>query len=318
MRTVIAVALSALLVQRAVADPATADAELKQAEGLAANGDFLGAAAHYKLAYAADARPELICNAGVAFYKAKDVVRAHLYLSRCQERGTALDAGFVAAVRNALSAVETALRAGAFTPVDIVASPEGATLTISTMEPSDAFVGSRLLWLPNGKHTLAARAEGYTPQTFEIDAQGKDRQPITLTLQRTPALVVVPPPRPSARLPPREMPPVPSPQEPARPSKALAVAATSVSALALAVAGISYVVAHNRAERSQFALTEDQYTADTESIDSWNATFGVSLTVGIVGAAAASYLWYRALKTPARVQVDASGRAAWLTISGRW
>src|SRR5262245_31134437 len=100
MRMVIATTVVALLVTaRASAAPAAADAEVKLAEDAASKGDFGGAASQYKLACTADARPELICNAGVAYYKAKDATRAHLYLSRCQERGTALDAEFVSAVR---------------------------------------------------------------------------------------------------------------------------------------------------------------------------------------------------------------------------
>ena len=110
MRKVSVPAMLVLLATAAHANPAS-DIEEKAAENAAAAGDFVGAANRYKAAYAADAKPELICNAGVAYYKAKDATRAHLYLSRCQERGSALDADFVSAVRGALAAVEAQVRA---------------------------------------------------------------------------------------------------------------------------------------------------------------------------------------------------------------
>jgi len=62
---VLATLVLVLLTTAAHANPAS-DAAENAAQGAAAKGDFVAAANHYKAAYAADAKPELICNAGVA------------------------------------------------------------------------------------------------------------------------------------------------------------------------------------------------------------------------------------------------------------
>lgn len=312
MRMVIAVTLTAIAARAASADPATADAETKQAEDLAARGDFAGAATHYKLAYTADARPELICNAGVAYYKAKDSTRAHLYLSRCLERGTALDAQFVSAVRNALAAVEALVRAGAYTPVDVVTTPAGATIVVSTLGESDAIVGSRLLWLANGAHTLTVSAEGHVAKSVEIDAQGRERQPVEVTLERAPAEAAVIAPAPETPLRPADEP------SPERASKMPAIVATGGTVVALALAGVAYSRAHAIAEDASFAVTQEQYDDDVAAIDAWNTTMGAAAALGVVGAGLSGYLWYRAFKSPAHVGVEATSNAGSVTFNLRW
>jgi hypothetical protein len=286
MRMVIVAAVLALLATPVAAQPATADAEAKLAEDAAAKGDFVSAANHYKLAHAADARPDLICNAGVAYYKAKDVTRAHLYLSRCQERGTALDAGFVQAVRTALTAVETTLRTGAFTPVDIVVRPESATVVIHALGESDAFVGSRLVWLPRGKHTLAVRLEGYAPQVVELDAQGSERQPVQVTLIKP----VVTTPTPSE---PTKQVPIEAEAPLARPSKVPAIVAIGGTALAFVVAGIAYAKAHDSADMAREAVTRDQYDRDKSTTKTWNGVMGASGILGAGGIAVSALLVLR-------------------------
>lgn len=286
MRMVFVTATLVLLTTAAHANP-TSDVEEKAAQDAATAGDFIGAANHYKAAYAADPKPELICNAGVAYYKANDATRAHLYLSRCQERGTALDATFVSAVRGALAAVEAQVRAN-FTPVDIVARPEGATVVIGSLGESDAFVGSRLVWLPRGKQTITVKAEGYTPKVTELDAQGSERMPVEVTLEKV--VVVLPPPGPE------EPPPViqPLPDEPTTPpSKVPAFVAMGGTVAAFVVAGIAYSKAHSAADRASQAVSMDVYNDDKDSASSWNTVMGVSGAVGILGAAASAFFVLR-------------------------
>ncbi len=287
MRKVLVVAMLAMLVGHAGADPAGADAEVKLAEVAALGGDFVGAANHYKLAYAEDARPELICNAGVAYYKAKDVTRAHLYLSRCQERGTALDAAFVSAVRSALAAVEGMLRSGAYTPVDIVAKPDGATVIVQALGESDAFVGSRLVWLSRGKHTLSVRAEGYVDQVVELEAQGGERQPVTVTLERP--VIAAPPTDPSVQL----YRPLVVPDEPPRPSKLPAFVAIGGTVIAFVVAGVAYGKAQDSADMARQAVSIDVYNDDKSSATTWNRVMGVSGVLGIIGAGVSGYLIFK-------------------------
>jgi hypothetical protein len=287
MRWVIVTAMLALSAQ-ASADPAGADAEVKLAEEAAAKGDFVGAASHYKLAHAADARPELICNAGVAYYKAKDATRAHLYLSRCQERGTALDADFVSAVRAALAAVEAMLRGGAFTPVDVVVKPEGATVTIGALGPTDAFVGSRLVWLPHGRHTLTVKAEGYVDKVEDINAQAADRLPVSVTLDKV-AVVNT-----DVKLPRPDETPQPIVETPeGRPSKVSAYVAIGGTVLALVVAGIAHSQMRDEEELTRNGLTNEQRMDHAESASSWNTVRYVTGGIGIAGAAASAFLILR-------------------------
>ncbi len=287
MRMVIVATTLALLASRAAGQPATADAEVKLAEDAATNGDFITAANHYKLAYTADARPELICNAGVAYYKAKDVTRAHLYLSRCQERGTALDAEFVQAVRAALTAVEATLRAGAFTPVDIVARPDTAKIVVQAFGDSDAFVGSRLVWLPRGKHTLTVRAEGYEPRVVDVDAQGSERQPVSVTLDR-------PAPEPKTNSRPLDTVPLPDEPPPRRTSKVPGLVAIGGTVLACVVAGIAYSKGHDDADMARDAVSREQYDSDKSSAKMWNgimAGSGVLAAGGIAASAVFVLRW---------------------------
>ena len=65
----------------------------------------------------------MICNAGVAYYKASDLPRAHRYLKRCSEVGKALNADFMGNVEKVIAAVEAALAAGSYTPVEVTSEP---------------------------------------------------------------------------------------------------------------------------------------------------------------------------------------------------
>jgi len=281
---VLATLVLVLLTTAAHANPAS-DAAENAAQGAAAKGDFVAAANHYKAAYAADAKPELICNAGVAYYKAKDATRAHLYLSRCQERGTALDADFVSSVRGALAAVEAQVRSERYTPVDILARPEGATVIIGALGESDAFVGSRLVWLPRGKQTFTLKAEGYQPKVVELDVQGAERQPIEVTLEKI-AVVLVPK---ETKVPSQAEVTTPLPDEPSKSSKVPAFVALGGTVAAFVVAGIAYSKAHSAADRARQAVSMDVYNDDKDSASSWNTVMGVSGAVGILGAAASAF-----------------------------
>src|SRR5262245_13850476 len=94
---------------RAAANPAAADRAAAGANALARDGKLVGAAATFREAWQADRlRPELFCNIGIAYYKAKDLVRAHLLLGQCLEQA-ALDPKFVDAARTAMASVEAVL-----------------------------------------------------------------------------------------------------------------------------------------------------------------------------------------------------------------
>src|SRR5262245_8231343 len=103
----------------ASADPTSAEQAKREAEALAAQSNFVGAAAKYREAYAADPRAEYMCNIGVAYYKAKDLPRAERYLDQCLVIGKSLDAAFLDNVAKVERAVVDQLKKGDFTPIDL-------------------------------------------------------------------------------------------------------------------------------------------------------------------------------------------------------
>jgi hypothetical protein len=312
-------AASAIAFAQPVSDPKA------EAEALAKQGDFVGAAAKYKLAYASDPKPATICNVGVAYYKAKQLARAQLFLNRCLERGTALDQQFVDQVRAVLTSLEQTLRAGDFTPLDIVVEPAGAKVTIVEYGDDEAFIGARLVWLPFGAHRLVARAEGYADKLVEVDAKGRDTTPIKITLEKvtdavpetTPgvgsnanagsgsgsaSVIIEPPPTVTTT----------------RPSLIPAIAATGVSVAGIATAIIGYLKAQDRAEYATFAVTPDVYTRDQHAVTGWNAVMITGVGVGVVGAAAAGYLWSRYSRSSHVEVAPSPDGGAVMSLSGRW
>lgn len=319
----------AALARTAAADPQTADRLVSEANALAKNGDFVGAAAKFKAASSADPRPELVCNVGVAYYKARELPRSQLYLSRCLERGSAFDAKFVASVRTALEAVEKALRSGEFAPVDIVVEPAGATIVIRAFGEDEAFIGSRLVWLPAGPQVLTARAEGYADKRIEV-AFARAAAPLTVkvTLDRAPIVDTTRPPTstgpastgvqtdgPKNPDVPTQAPPPPSVETR---SKVPPLVATGLTLAAVAMFAVYYVDAHDQADRAGFALTREAYDADVSGIDRSNTLMAVGGIASVVGVGISSYLWYRAFQTPARVGVEANATGGAITFSSPW
>jgi hypothetical protein len=266
----------------------------KEAEAFATSGDFLNAAARYRAAFALDPRPELICNVGVAYVKAKEIPRAHLYLSRCLERGSALDAQFNEQVRAVMNAVEAQLRAGDFTPIDIVVEPKGATVSISTFAKDEAFVGSRVVWMPYGTYTITAELEGYEKATATVEAKSHATTASTITLVKSPEKLPDKPPPP---------PPKQSVEVVPAPSKLPAVIASALTLGAFVVSGLSLHYAHERADNASFALTQATFDRDREAVDGWNRLFVLTGALGVAGAGISGYLWYRAFHTETRIEV---------------
>jgi hypothetical protein len=284
------------------------DGLVNEAEAHAKQGDYVGAARIFKKAYFLDPRPAYICNIGVAYYKAKQLARAHLFLNRCLERGTALDATFVDSVRAVLKAVETSLRSGDFTPLDIVVDPAGATVTVEAFGDDEAFIGSRVVWLPSGTQKLVARAEGYSDKLVEVDVKGHELQPVHIVLLRKapdPAQPDLPDQSSSSSTPPkiRTAPPPRTETRYATRSKVPAIVGTVVTAAALSITIVAYGNAHDSADRSAFALTQMAYDADVRAIDKWNTIMGASATLTVISAGVTGYLWSRAFSSE-RIEVQ--------------
>lgn len=303
--TVLAVATIA---SPAGAQPSAADELVRQAEAKAKSGDFVEAAALYRNAYAAEPRAELICNVGVAYHKAgTELPRAQLFLSRCLDRGSVLDPKFVAAVRAVLTSVEEQLRAGEFTPVDIVTIPASTTVSISSFAVDEGFIGPRLVWLPFGTYTFTFTAEGYVTRSETIVAAARERVQRTVTLER-PVFEVVP----DAPPPRRELRAAP------RPSKLPAIAVTAVTVGAAVFTVIAFQRAHDRADQASYAVSDGVFADDRAYVSSWNTRMGIGGVVALLGAAGSGLLWSRALRAPAMVEVDAGAKHAALWFRARW
>lgn len=297
-----------------------ADEDLAAAEAAAKHGDFVATAAAFKRAYAKDPRPELICNVGVAYYKAKELARAQLFLSRCLERGSALDAKFVDNVRTVLGSVESTMRASDFTPVDIVVEPAGATITMDAFGDDEAVVGSRVVWLPFGKHRLVARFEGYADRLVELETTARASQRVRITLDKA-QVVETPKPPPPVVTKPKSPPPPPPPvvTEPVRArSKVPAIVATSASVAGLVLAIVGHQQANAAADRARFAVSMNVYNDDKSSVSTWNAVTITGASVAVVGAAVGGYLWFRALHTDAPVEVAPTSGGATARVTIRW
>jgi hypothetical protein len=312
---------------RGLAGPTALEA-VHEAEAKTAAGDFVGAAAKYREAYAADSKPEYLCDVGVAYNKAKtELPRAHLFLSRCIERSSVLDPKYVASVHAAIAKIEASLRAGNYTPVDISVE-QNVRVEVSAFAADEAFVGPRAIWLPYGTHRLTFSADGFTTETRDVEATASKRMSVSVTLQRTPIETV--PIDAGSETPdagvaigsagsgsPSVVPPV-TPIE-HRPSKLPAIATSAVSVGLLAVAAVTYRNAHDRADIAGLGLDGDTLQADKDYVSRQNTYMIATASLGLVGAGVSAYLWYRALHSPAtHVEVNATGSGASVSVGGRF
>jgi hypothetical protein len=324
-----AVLIGTVVVAAAVAraDPQTATRLAAEADALARAKDYVGAAAKFREAYAADPRPDLICNVGVAYHKAQELPRAQLFLSRCLERGSSLEGKFIDVVRATMGRLEASLKAGRYTPVDVVVEPRFATVAIDAFAADEAFEGGRTLWLAFGTYHVTARADGYTPQTVELTARDRAVLPLRIALERE--VVVAPPkrdPEPAEKAPPPvgvsglttgepERPPAPR-----RPSMLPAIAATAATVAAASFAIVARLQAGDHADRASFALDEDNYQSEADATRRWNNLFGAGLAVAGVGAVASGYLWFRVMNAPSSTapRVEVSRHGASITLAGQF
>lgn len=321
IRIVIALAI-ALATSPAVAQT-PADNLAKQADALAQAGDFRGAAEKFAEAYRADpTRHELFCNVGISLYKARELPRAHLLLGRCIER-TALDPKFVDAARTVLVSVEATLRAGGHVPITVAVSPSTTSIVIVEFGPDEAFVGTRVVWLPHGTFHFTARSEGFVEQTVTVVAGPNAPTTTTITMQRTPV---------TNRL------PVAEPEKPRfrreSGSKVPAIGATAGTAVMITLAIVASSKAGSAANRADAALDANTFADDKSTMDRWNTTFAITSSLAVVGAGVSGYLWFRAVRgrtVPIRgswyvaepppaiqpaIQIDAHG--ARVSLSGRF
>lgn len=287
---------------RGAADPTKPDTAEAEATALANAGDFRAAAAKFAEAFKADpSRAELFCNIGISYYKARDLPRAHLLLGRCLER-SAMDPAFVETVRGALASVEAALRAGGHATVTLNAQPSATSVAIVEFGLDEAFVGTRVVWLPFGTYHFRGHAEGLRDVTVEVVIATPEHQTVTLAMQRDP--IKPKPPLQTKRASPR--------------SKIPAIATSGATAVALVAAAIGVREAHASADLAAAALDRAAYDADAHAVTKWNTVFAIGGSLAIVGAGVTGLLWYRALAAPTRVEVTPGRGGVSLSVVGRF
>jgi hypothetical protein len=298
------------------ADSGSADRIAAEANARAAAKDYLGAAAKFREAYAADPRPDFICNVGVAYYKAQEVTSAQLFLGRCLERGSSLGGKFMQDVRTALAKLETTLKSGSYTPVDIIVEPRFATVSVSSFAADETFDGGRTVWVRFGTYSVTVRAEGYVERTVSIEATDRAIVPVRVALVKQPAERVHPEPA---------LPRAGSAAgtagtarsvEPASPSLAPPIV-TSIATIGLAGWAVyATIVAHDHADHAGFALRGDAYQTEVDAARRWNRIFGIDLALTGVAAIASGYLWYRATNHPRSATIEVSTHTASISFRG--
>lgn len=305
------------LSSRAIADDAA------DADKLAASGQFAKAAIKYRSAYAQSPEPKLICNAGVAYYKARDLPRAHYYLGRCLALRDRLDAAFVTSLTKAIDAVTKKLESDHWPRIELAPDPSSATIAITgSSSPFDEPLVAGTVWVPPGRYAITFRAAGYDDKSRDVTV--KLDQTITENVQ----LAASATPRTDPRPPVSERPPTTGPVGPIGPgptspietrvetrSKVPAIIATTATGAAAIAAVAFYVIASGKADDAGKATVRAQYDAAVDEATSNQHLSWIFTGVAGAGAIVSGLLWYRASTTPV---VETHGNGAVVGVSGRF
>jgi hypothetical protein len=169
-----------------------ADAHLREAATAGQAGDWDAAISAFRKAEALFPRAIHDCNIGLSFMRSGRPHMAWTYLGRCQVRATdALPPWVDTMRRDAL----TQMRSGAFAPVEITATPPSLYVSVDAL-PDETFVptaspgaalGTLVLWLPHGAHTLRFGAPDHVPDVRSLDVEGRETTRLSVALARTPA-----------------------------------------------------------------------------------------------------------------------------------
>jgi hypothetical protein len=270
---------------RAGADPT------QEAQDRAAAGDFVGAAQKYREAFAASPKPELLCNVGVAYYKAKDLPRADWYLSHCLDIGSTLAPAFLESVKKVLAAVEDKLQAGDFAPISLLITPSTATTTIAGVYDEPIPVAKKI-WLPFGHHELKIHAEGYDDQMVPLDWKNREMAALSIVLTKSEAKIELPKPKLERQ------PEQPEPVLTSQPrSRLMPVIATSATVGFAGGAVIAWVLARGKASDAGKASAANNFDAYTAASDAARSRQHIAWGLGgvaVVGAIVSGYFWYHA------------------------
>jgi hypothetical protein len=290
------------------ADTASGAQAADEAEQLAKAGAFTEAAVRFREAYRLDPLPKYLCNVGVAYQKAKQLAKAHLYLTECLRTGVNLDTAFLAKVGGVVSTLENTLRTSGFVAVEVVVSPDTASLELETFDRDEKFIGSRTLWMTTGRHTASVAASGFTARSVDIEATATTGK---VVIELVPVGgPVVPPMEP----PPRVEPP---PTTSSRVTLPYIVAGTAVL---LAGGAIGFEIAGRSKLHDAEDATMEQVLETLYSQANRRHYVAQALAVGaLAGAGVAVYLFLRPRSESSTVVAPtASSSAAGLVLSGRF
>ena len=146
----------------------------------------------YKRALAASPKNSYRCNIGVVYYKLLDWPRAHLFLAPCLANVSGLTPTFVAKARKAYTYAERELKKGAYGLVVVTVTPPQAKVTLSFLAADEAFVGSRAVWAPVGKHTIGASLKGFKATSRKVVVTKMSPATVTMHLASVPGTVASP------------------------------------------------------------------------------------------------------------------------------
>lgn len=265
------------------------------------------------------------CNLALAYLRGGELTGAQLAWDLSRLRGPAAPDWCAGDLARDLA---KALRAGHYVPVTLAVSPAGTIVTVDTYTVRDL----GLIWLPPGRHTFTAQADGVPAATSTVDVAAPAAR-VTLTVAppvREPDAppAVVPPDAPLAPLAPADAAPEldvsepdlpPPPEAPRSYWPVYAAGGTAVIGLAAGA------LLHGRA-----LATKDRANAlvrDTDAFASERSRFGTERALAItgyaVGAAAigvAVWQWTRIHRdnAPADVGVVLDGDRAMFVLEGSW
>jgi hypothetical protein len=109
------------------------------------------------------------CNLSLAYLRAGALTRAQLLWDVSALRNADRPDWCTGDLANQLS---TALRAGGFVPLTITIVPPDATIEVGGV----TIRGVHVVWLPPGKSTIAAHADGYVDYTDDVDVAAPNAQ----------------------------------------------------------------------------------------------------------------------------------------------
>ena len=174
--------------------------------------------------------------------------------------------------------------------------PSATSIAILELGNDEAFVGSRVVWLPFGTYHVRAHSEGYVDETHTISPKAPDPMTVTITLDRVkgetaPITSTIPGPKPRVAG-------GPEIERASRPGVALPIATTTVTAAAVVLAVVSRARAGSKADRAVTSLDPATFQDDKNAAATWNTTFVVGTSMAVVGVVASVLLWHRALAAP--------------------